>query len=80
MSKSLALSYLAPRKLAMALIRLYQAAISPWLTGCFRFVPSCSEYALEAYARHGVWRGTLLTFTRIMRCHPGCRGGHDPVP
>ena len=80
MDKNLAPPCPAPRKIAMAFIRLYQLALSPWWPCCCRFVPSCSEYALEAYARHGVWRGTLLTFTRIMRCHPGCRGGHDPVP
>ena len=69
-----------PSKLAMALIRFYQLAISPWLRPGCRFVPTCSQYALEAFARHGFWRGGWLTFTRLLRCRPGCRHGYDPVP
>ena len=68
------------RKLALGLIRLYQVALSPFLPPGCRFVPSCSEYAHEAYARHGFWRGSLLTFSRLMRCRPGGGYGYDPVP
>ncbi len=68
------------RKLARALIRFYQVALSPLLPPGCRFVPSCSEYALEAYERHGFLRGSLLTLSRLLRCHPGCPSGYDPVP
>ena len=65
---------------AELLIRLYQKTISPWIPCCCRFTPSCSRYALEAYRRHGLWRGSWLTIWRLMRCQPFCRGGWDPVP
>ncbi|MGF1527725.1 MAG: membrane protein insertion efficiency factor YidD [Candidatus Competibacterales bacterium] len=45
-----------------------------------RFEPSCSAYALEALRRFGVWRGGALTLWRLLRCHPFCPGGYDPVP
>ena len=65
----------------MFLIRLYRKYISP-LKGapCCRFVPTCSEYALEAYMVHGFFKGTALTLWRILRCNPFCKGGYDPVP
>jgi putative membrane protein insertion efficiency factor len=62
------------------LIRGYQLAISPLLGPRCRFYPSCSEYALEALAVHGVFKGLRLTLTRILRCHPWHSGGLDPVP
>ncbi|MBN1437290.1 MAG: membrane protein insertion efficiency factor YidD [Sedimentisphaerales bacterium] len=66
--------------LLQKLIRFYQLAISPWLPNACRFTPSCSAYAMEALARHGVLRGMGLTLWRIMRCHPWSKGGYDPVP
>ena len=80
MEKTMSLPDLGLRKLAMLLIRLYQVALSPFLPPGCRFVPSCSEYAREAYERHGFWRGSLLTFARLMRCRPGGGCGYDPVP
>jgi putative membrane protein insertion efficiency factor len=62
------------------LIRGYQLAISPLLGPRCRFYPSCSEYALEALAVHGFFKGLRLTLTRILRCHPWHPGGLDPVP
>ena len=62
------------------LIRGYQTYISPGLRPCCRFTPTCSQYALEAFARHGFWRGGWLTLARLLRCRPGCRHGYDPVP
>ncbi|MDE0960684.1 MAG: membrane protein insertion efficiency factor YidD [Planctomycetota bacterium] len=61
-------------------IRLYQRGISPWLPPMCRFEPSCSEFGIEALTRHGVWRGIYWTIGRLLRCHPFCRGGYDPVP
>ncbi len=68
------------RAAALALIRLYQKAISPLFPGCCRFRPTCSEYAYEAVIRHGLIKGTALSVYRLLRCHPLCRGGFDPVP
>jgi putative membrane protein insertion efficiency factor len=50
------------------------------LGGQCRFTPSCSFYSIDAYRRHGAWRGTRLTVARLLRCHPWGGGGHDPVP
>ena len=62
------------------LIRLYQAFLGPFLGGHCRFHPTCSEYAIEAYRRHGPIRGTWLTLRRLGRCHPFGGHGYDPVP
>ncbi|ALA24725.1 membrane protein insertion efficiency factor YidD [Piscirickettsia salmonis] len=62
------------------LIRLYQLIISPLLGPRCRFYPSCSHYAIEAIQTHGFFRGIALTVKRLLRCHPGCEGGIDPVP
>ena len=64
----------------MALIRVYQWTVSPWLGRCCRFEPSCSAYWLEALRRHGLWRGLGVGLRRLGRCHPWNPGGHDPVP
>lgn len=61
-------------------IRIYKKFISPLFPQCCRFTPSCSTYAIEAIQLHGVIRGLWLTFKRLMRCHPFCKGGYDPVP
>lgn len=61
-------------------IRAYRLVGSPWVGQYCRFAPSCSAYALEALARHGAWRGTLLTLGRLLRCRPGGGSGWDPVP
>ena len=45
-----------------------------------RFYPTCSSYGLEAIEKHGSLKGSYLTIMRIGRCHPLCKGGHDPVP
>ena len=71
------------RKSAMPLvwlIRLYQRLVSPSLGANCRFVPTCSSYAVEAFQRHGVIRGTLMSLKRIGRCNPLVPGGYDPVP
>jgi uncharacterized protein len=67
-------------KALIGLIRFYRKGISPLLPPSCRFYPTCSEYGLEAIQRHGAARGSWLTLKRILRCHPFCRGGYDPVP
>ena len=64
----------------IGLIRIYKKFISPLFPRCCRFTPSCSTYAIEAIEMHGVIIGLWLTFKRLLRCHPFCRGGYDPVP
>ena len=69
-----------PARAACLAIRLYQVTLSWLLGGCCRFLPSCSNYALEAVRRHGFLAGSWLAGWRILRCNPFCRGGFDPVP
>jgi len=64
----------------LAAIAIYQQQISPRLRGRCRFEPTCSHYAAQALARHGSIRGGWLTLRRLVRCRPGGRRGHDPVP
>ncbi|MBN2264843.1 MAG: membrane protein insertion efficiency factor YidD [Candidatus Aminicenantes bacterium] len=68
------------KAVVLALIRLYQLAVSPLLGGHCRFHPPCSAYAYEAIAKHGLLRGVALGVRRLLRCHPFHAGGIDPVP
>jgi putative membrane protein insertion efficiency factor len=60
-------------------IKLYQYLLSPYLGSCCRFYPTCSNYALEAVQRYGVFKGTWLAIKRIARCHPWSPGGYNPA-
>ena len=62
------------------LVRGYRFFLSPWLGSACRFEPTCSAYALQALQAHGAAKGSYLTTARLVRCHPWCAGGHDPVP
>lgn len=62
------------------LIKLYKYVISPVLPNACRFYPTCSQYAIEALTKHGLFKGGFLSIKRILRCHPLCDGGYDPVP
>ncbi|MDR2128743.1 MAG: membrane protein insertion efficiency factor YidD [Burkholderiaceae bacterium] len=68
------------RRLLIALVKAYRLLLSPWLGGACRFEPTCSAYAIEALQRHGAAWGSYLAARRLLRCHPGCAGGCDPVP
>lgn len=68
------------RRILTGCIRAYQWLISPLLGLHCRFHPTCSQYALEAIERYGVWRGGGLALRRLLRCHPWRPGGLDPVP
>ena len=73
------------RKVAIApfifLIRFYQVCLSPLKGGpSCRFTPTCSQYALEAFRKHGPFKGFYFAVRRILRCHPWGGHGYDPVP
>ena len=67
------------RTLVLLLLRGYKKTISPMLPPSCRYVPTCSEYAMEAVERHGALRGSWMAVTRVLRCHPFAKGGYDPV-
>jgi len=70
----------ASRLVAIFFLLGYRTLISPFFPASCRFHPSCSGYAMEAIARHGVGRGMLLAVGRLLRCQPLNPGGYDPVP
>lgn len=67
------------KKLIIYLIKLYQKIPGPWHNAC-KFTPTCSQYAIEAFEIHGLVKGSILAFWRILRCNPFTKGGYDPVP
>ena len=67
------------RASVLQLLRGYKWLISPMLPPACRYVPSCSEYAMEAIDRRGVLRGGVMAIGRLLRCHPFVKGGYDPV-
>lgn len=62
------------------LIKAYHGLISPWLGSRCRYVPTCSDYAIQALETHGAAKGSWLTAKRVCRCHPWGGHGYDPVP
>ena len=68
------------KRALLALLRGYKRWISPHLGNNCRFVPTCSEYAMQAVEIHGVLKGGLLSLWRILRCNPLGKYGYDPVP
>ncbi len=69
-----------PQRALMGLVNGYRLFLKAWLGSACRFEPSCSAYALQALQQHGAAKGSLLTAGRLLRCHPYCHGGCDPVP
>ena len=67
-------------RLLMGVVKGYRLFLSPWLGSSCRFEPPCSVYSLQALEQHGAAAGSYLTVRRLVRCHPWCDGGHDPVP
>ena len=79
--RTLALAFVRlPQRLLKGLVHGYRLLFKAWLGSACRFEPSCSAYALQALDRHGAAKGSLLTAARLLRCHPYCAGGCDPVP
>jgi hypothetical protein len=68
------------KQVALTAIKFYQGAISPHLPPACRYVPTCSQYAVEAIQKYGARKGIWLATKRICRCHPWGGSGYDPVP
>lgn len=68
------------QRLLMRVVQGYRLLLKPWLGNACRFEPSCSAYALQALQQHGAVVGSMLAAGRLLRCHPWCDGGCDPVP
>ena len=68
------------KKLVIAMIRFYQKYISPYKGTKCPYVPSCSQYGLEAIEKYGPIKGSYLATKRLLRCHPFAKGGYDPLP
>ena len=68
------------KRVLIWLVRFYQRNISPGRPRCCNYIPTCSQYAVEALERYGAVKGSWLAFKRILRCNPFHKGGYDPVP
>ncbi len=68
------------KRICIAMIRFYQKHISPALPPCCRYMPTCSQYAIEAIEKRGVFVGIFLAVKRLLRCNPWGGSGFDPVP
>ena len=66
-------------QIAIIMIKIYRLFISPLKPPTCRFVPTCSDYALQAIEKYGIIRGGKMAIKRILRCHPFHPGGYDPV-
>jgi uncharacterized protein len=64
----------------LILLKIYKICISPLFPRACRFEPTCSVYMYQAIKRKGILKGLLLGIKRLLRCHPFCEGGFDPVP
>lgn len=64
----------------ISIIKTYQNMISPLLPAKCRYIPTCSEYGVQAIKKHGVFKGGFFTIKRILTCHPWGGDGYDPVP
>ncbi len=64
----------------LAAIRFYRKYLSPLKATKCPYIPTCSEYGLQAIEKYGAFKGGLLTLWRILRCNPFSHGGYDPVP
>jgi len=69
-----------PRRALTLLVRGYQLLLRPWIGNRCRFAPTCSYYAIDALQQHGALAGSYLAARRVLRCHPWCEAGDDPVP
>ena len=68
------------RKIPIFFIRIYQKVISPLIGPRCRYYPTCSNYSIQAFKKHGFFKGLILSIWRILRCNPFSKGGIDHVP
>jgi len=68
------------KAMVILLIKIYQKVVSPWTPASCRYNPTCSSYSVEAFQKHGLWKGFVMTIKRIGSCHPWGGSGYDPVP
>lgn len=66
--------------IAIHIVKFYRMYISPLKKPTCIFIPTCSQYSLEAFEKYGFFKGGFLTIKRILRCHPFSKGGYDPLP
>lgn len=64
----------------VGIIKLYQITLSPFIGRSCRYLPTCSNYGIEAIRKYGPFKGTYLTLKRVLSCHPWGGSGYDPVP
>lgn len=69
-----------PANIMILLIRLYQITLSPFIGQSCRYIPTCSNYGIEAIKKYGAIKGGWLTLKRILSCNPWGGSGYDPVP
>ena len=69
-----------PQRFLIGLVQGYRLLLRAWLGNRCRFEPTCSAYALQALEQHGALAGSGLALHRLVRCHPWCNAGFDPVP
>jgi putative membrane protein insertion efficiency factor len=69
-----------PARALIGAVRAYRLLLKAWIGGMCRFEPTCSAYAIQALEQHGALAGSALAAGRLLRCHPWCQGGLDPVP
>jgi putative membrane protein insertion efficiency factor len=67
------------RTVLLAPIRFYQRFVSPLFPRRCKYLPTCSDYAVQAVREYGAWRGFVLASWRLLRCNPWSHGGYDPV-
>ena len=67
------------KRILLSVIKFYRKYISPGRPSCCRFMPTCSQYALDAINKYGAFKGSIMAVYRIIRCNPFCKGGYDPV-
>ena len=69
-----------PAKFLILLIRIYQVTLSPFIGKSCRYIPTCSNYGIEAIQKYGPIKGSWLTLKRVLSCNPWGGSGYDPVP
>jgi putative membrane protein insertion efficiency factor len=68
------------KRVLIWMIRFYQTNISPTKAPCCKYIPTCSQYGIEAIEKYGAVKGGILALWRVLRCNPFSKGGYDPVP